>query len=111
MSESGNGNEAFRWSSAGGMVGLGSLGGNGGGQSLAVTPDGSVIVGTAETSVDWWPFYWTQAGGMQHISNISEMVGGRAEAVSDDGEWIVGFAATPTIQHAFRSRIGGNTHR
>jgi probable HAF family extracellular repeat protein len=91
--------EAFRWTQAGGMVGLGDLPG-GGFHSFAnaVSGDGSVIVGastsTASGISDFEAFRWTQATGMV---GLGDLPGGNfastATAVSADGSIIVGSSA------------------
>jgi probable HAF family extracellular repeat protein len=62
-SESGSGTEAFRWTQAEGMVGLG---GGGGSIAYGVSADGSVIVGTCRSTKtsDDEAFRWTQAEGI-----------------------------------------------
>jgi probable HAF family extracellular repeat protein len=91
--------EAFRWTQAAGMVGLGDLPG-GGFHSFAnaVSGDGSVIVGastsTASGISDFEAFRWTQATGMV---GLGDLPGGNfastAAAVSADGSIIVGSSA------------------
>ena len=95
---------AFRWTQAGGMVDLGTLGGsvsNGNG----VSSDGSVVVGASLTSADtyWQAFRWTQAGGMQDLGTLGGNYSG-AKAVSADGSVVVGWATTSgdNFTNAFR---------
>src|SRR5205807_684489 len=61
--------EAFRWTQAGGMVGLGLLPGGHGSAALGVNADGTVVVGAGSANVGPFPpknnveaFRW--AGGM-----------------------------------------------
>jgi len=103
--------EAFRWTEAGGMVGLGDLPGGGFRSSASATSaDGSVIVGMSETDVvvippmgDWRhvssPFIWTEQAGMRSVLQIVEddlgldttgMTFGMVTDVSADGTIIVG---------------------
>ena len=51
ISDSASGFEAFRWTKAGGMVGLGFLPGDVESDAFGVSADGSVIVGAAITQV------------------------------------------------------------
>jgi probable HAF family extracellular repeat protein len=91
--------EAFRWTQATGMVGLGDLPG-GGFHSFAhaVSADGSVVVGastsTASGISDFEAFRWTPATGMV---GLGDLPGGNfastATAVSADGSVIVGSSA------------------
>jgi probable HAF family extracellular repeat protein len=91
--------EAFRWTQATGMMGLGDLPG-GGFHSFAnaISGDGSVIVGastsTASGISDFEAFRWTQATGMV---GLGDLPGGNfasfATAVSADGSVIVGSSA------------------
>jgi probable HAF family extracellular repeat protein len=88
------GQEAFRWTAATGMVGLGRLG-----QSYSVangvSADGSIIVGKTgrpQPGNDYEAFRWTVATGMV---GLGDLPGGAfnsgANAVSADGSTIVGF--------------------
>ena len=91
--------EAFRWTQAGGMVGLGDLaGGFYYSVASAISDDGNVIVGTSNSSNGYEAFKWTQAGGMV---GLGDLAGGsfssRANAVNTDGTVIVG-AGTHTTQ-------------
>src|SRR5215467_5142666 len=56
--------EAFRWTAAGGLVGLGVLPGGEGGLSsaLVVSADGSLVVGVSDSSAGRQAFRWTEAG-------------------------------------------------
>src|SRR5262249_5952685 len=92
--------EAFRWTAATGMVGLGDLQGRAGlsVSSLAqgVSADGSVVVGfgrlrrgVGEFVYDFEPFRWTQAGGMVSLGSLMGQ-DGEARGVSADGKVIVG---------------------
>jgi probable HAF family extracellular repeat protein len=63
--------EAFRWTSATGMVGLSDLPG-GSFQSVArhVSSDGSVIVGYSESASGQTAFRWTSSGGMVSLGDL-----------------------------------------
>jgi len=97
-SESRFGLEAFRWTQAGGMVGLGYLS-NLYPQSHAygVSADGSVVVGVSKVSIGtgtagFEAFRWTQAGGMLGLGNFQQTnFESRAFGVSDDGSVVAGY--------------------
>jgi probable HAF family extracellular repeat protein len=74
--------EAFHWTQADGMIGLGGYGSSYS-EAYGVSADGSVIVGSFGSE----PFRWTQSDGM-----ISLGSGGSAYGVSADGSIIVGAA-------------------
>ena len=91
-----NGN-AFRWTAAGGMQDLGTLGGYGS-AAYDVSDNGSVIVGdSAIASGAGRAFRWTAAGGMKSLSTTySGSIGSGsyliyANAVSGDGLHVVGY--------------------
>ncbi len=91
--------EAFRWTHAGGMVGLGDPLGGTGSQAIDVSADGSVVVGQASGLA----FRWTQEGGMVSLGFLRGTgSGGAAFGVSANGSIVVGFAGTPSGVEAFR---------
>ncbi len=90
-----SGGEAFRWTAAGGMVGLGAFPGGGfqihidGEDFLSsangISADGSTIVGNSTTATGGDAFRWTASGGMiGGLGNIG------ARGVSADGSVVVG---------------------
>jgi len=96
--------QAFRWSPATGMVGLGFL--PGGSQFLstarAMSADGSVIVGWAtDASFANRPFRWTQATGMVDITG--GQFTGTARGVSADGNFIVGSDAAASRGYIYHT--------
>jgi probable HAF family extracellular repeat protein len=101
-----DGQEAFRWTSTGGMVGLGDLPG-GGFQSFGfgVSADGAVVVGNSSStnSVLDEAFRWTSTGGMV---GLGDLPGGdfqsRANDVSADGTVVVGQSDSASGPEAFR---------
>src|SRR5262249_38158112 len=58
------GQEAFRWTSGGGMVGLGFLPGHTQSGANRVSADGSTVVGASRASSVEEAFRWTSGGGM-----------------------------------------------
>jgi probable HAF family extracellular repeat protein len=101
--------EAFRWTSGGGMVGLGDLPGSGF-QSLAtgVSADGSVVVGQGLGASGFEAFRWTSGGGM---SGLGDLPGGGffslATGVSADGSVVVGYGDGASGNEAFRWTSSG----
>lgn len=98
---SGNGNEAFRWTAAGGMTGLGHLAsGTPTSQANAVSGNGSVVVGYGSAGEG---FRHTAAGGM---TGLGVLPGGStnsiAHDVSDSGLVIVGRSGSALGDQAFR---------
>jgi probable HAF family extracellular repeat protein len=100
--------EAFRWTEADGMVGLGLL--PGGDQVLSpfsaafgVSSDGSVVVGRSSSADGHQAFRWTEADGM---AGLGDLPGGDfssgAEAVSPDGSIVVGFGTSASGTEAVR---------
>ncbi len=80
---------AFRWTPAGGMQNLGTLGGISS-EAFDISADGSVVVGYAVDSTDRVrAFRWTPSTGMQDIGTLGGG-GASAHGVSWDGLTIVG---------------------
>jgi len=118
QSASTDGFQAFRWTEAGGMVGLGFLSPAApDSDAWGISADGSIIVGESGGNK---AFKWTQSDGMTSLG------AGRAVGASNDGSKIVGFgdvtnghAVTPdgavwvgasnfgSGQEAFRATSGG----
>jgi probable HAF family extracellular repeat protein len=99
---------AFRWTAAGGMQDLGTLGSVFGSEATAVSADGSVVVGWAENAA-WQKraFRWTAARGMEdlNLTYAHLLTDGSvlysANAISPDGRYIAGWgynAATRRIE-------------
>ena len=88
--------EAYRWTAAAGMVGIGDLAG-GANKSVArsVSADGSVVVGHSTSANGAEAFRWTAATGM---IGLGDLPGGdfvsEALSVSADGSVIVGRSET-----------------
>jgi len=99
--------EAFRWTQQGGMVGLG-LGQdpNGGTFAMAVSANGSIVVGQAITNSPSWPdkttfkeaFRWTSSEGMVglgHLTKAGPAVNiSEADVMTPDGSLVIGFSTS-----------------
>ena len=95
--------EAFRWTAATGMVGLGWLpGGNKASQAEDISADGSVIVGASTSAAGSQAFRWTAADGMTGLGLPSGAAFGRAAGVSADNSTIIGFNSFSNLNRAFR---------
>jgi probable HAF family extracellular repeat protein len=93
------GEQAFRYTSAGGLVPMGFLGSinNNGVSHLSeardVSGNGSVIVGFSSSAVGQSAFRWTAATGMTDLGRLSGDTSNYvASAVSTDGNVIVGYS-------------------
>lgn len=104
ISDSSSGTQAFRWTSGGGLQGLGYLPG---GQSYSwgsqITPDGSVIVGNAlAANGAKEAFRWTQANGMVGLGNLPSVgTASSASAITPDTSIIVGGAWSAAGEQPF----------
>jgi probable HAF family extracellular repeat protein len=84
--------QAFRWTSAGGFIGLGDLSTPlVSSQAIGVSPDGSIVVGQGTSASGKEAFRWTQNTGMEPLGDLP---GGSfksfARAVTNDGSVIIG---------------------
>jgi probable HAF family extracellular repeat protein len=99
--------EAFRWTRATGMVGLGILPGGGGGNgsgAYGVSADGSVVVGGSSSAAGNQAFRWTAASGMVGLGDLpGGGFSGTAWNVSANGLVVVGGSNSATANsEAFR---------
>jgi len=103
LSRSSLGTEAFRWTSPGGMVGLGGLLGGRSGRlyagARAISANGSAVVGydgsKSKRTFCWEAFRWTTAGGMQGLGDLrGGKIYSRAYDVSSDGQVVVGASSS-----------------
>jgi uncharacterized membrane protein len=101
--------EAFRWTEADGLVGLGFFPHqpDTSSQAHATNVDGTIIVGVAGRPdallEEGAPFGWTEATGMLLIPNLGGSdTGGIAQSITPDGNIIVGWVGSPTGYQAFR---------
>ncbi|MEK6801410.1 MAG: putative Ig domain-containing protein [Nitrospirota bacterium] len=86
------GEEAFRWTSAAGIVGLGDLPGSIV-SSFAndVSADGAVVVGSSQSAAGQEAFRWTASEGMVGLGDFATgSFSSQATAVSADGSVVVG---------------------
>jgi probable HAF family extracellular repeat protein len=96
--------EAFRWTSGGGMVGLGHLAGGDKSFAIDASADGSVIVGYSENELERQAFRWTSSEGMVALKDylIANGTAGltgwtliEAHGISANGRTMVGFGRNP----------------
>ncbi len=99
--------QAFRWTAAaGGLADLGFLPGfNSGSSSLAVSGDGSIVVGyCVSQSAHQEAFIWDAAHGMRSLQSVAQADYGlnltgwtlsAADAISSAGQTIVGYGTDP----------------
>ncbi|MHC4676046.1 MAG: PKD domain-containing protein, partial [Planctomycetota bacterium] len=100
-----SGQEAFRWTEATGVIGLGDLVG---GRFLShaddITDDGSVIVGFSETALGLEAVIWDSENNIRNLKEVLENEYGLnltgwtlswATGISDDGLTIVGYGINP----------------
>lgn len=96
--------EAFRWTSGGGMVGLGDLpGGPFESQARAASANGSVVVGRSRVANGFFEaFRWVAGGGMIGLGDLpGGSVHSDAQAVGADGTVVVGVSHSGNFE-AFR---------
>ena len=97
--------EAFRWTRATGMVGLGYLPGGFSSYANGVSADGAVVVGGGNSATGpKTAFVWTKDKGMQPVADILAANGVKnvagwtleeATGVSADGKTVIGVAQSP----------------
>lgn len=92
---------AFRWTTEGGMQDLGVLETGYSSSANAVSSDGSVVVGLANTSDYYRAFRWTQSGTMESLGTLAGGNFSKANALSKDGSIIVGESATDDQNRGF----------
>ena len=101
----GRSNEAYRWTSDSGMVGLGDFaGGNLASSGSGVSADGSVVVGNGAPSNNKnMAFRWTAGTGLVRLGFLSQGdYFSSASDVSGDGNVVVGTSQWEFGQQAFR---------
>ena len=95
--------EAFRWTAAGGAVGLGDLpGGTFESYANDVSADGDVIVGQGQSNSGYEAMRWSEAGGMVGLGDLpGGITHSAAFGVSRDGSVVVGEANSASGHEAF----------
>jgi probable HAF family extracellular repeat protein len=96
--------EAFRWTQATGMEGIGDLEGEEFySLGLDVSADGSVVVGGSDSTLGFQAYRWTQATGIEGLGDL-EGGGFRSVAfgISADGLVVVGESNSTPGNQAFR---------
>jgi len=99
------GYQAFRWTEADGMVGLGYLPGGTWSNAAGVSADGTVVVGKSRSDIGNRAFRWTEAGGMVdlgYLPGAPSLAESGAMAVSADGAVVVGWSDSDIGPQAFR---------
>jgi len=94
------------WTEAGGMVGLGELpGGAFDSSAMAISADGSIVVGESSVDSGGGAFIWDAENGMRQLDQVLtddfglDLTGWtliRAKGISDDGFTIVGQGLNPS---------------
>jgi probable HAF family extracellular repeat protein len=110
---SANGGEAYRWTSAGSTQPIGDLpGGSYFSTSHGISGDGSVVVGHSISGTFREAYRWTFAGGMVGLGDLVGVGDPESFAfdVSEDGSVVVGWAASTlglAGEEAYRWTSGG----
>jgi probable HAF family extracellular repeat protein len=89
--------EPFRWTSIGGMVGLGSRHSALDSTAVKISADGSTVVGVSGAEI----FYWTSIEGMKSIGAIPGCVNSFPYGISANGSVIVGSTSCAGFRTAF----------
>ncbi len=99
-----SGTEAFRWTSSGGMGGLGDLsGGSFFSTALNVSDDGKVVVGRGASALGQEAFRWSSETGMVGLGDLpGGFFASEAQGVNADGSVIVGDSFSANGKEAFR---------
>jgi probable HAF family extracellular repeat protein len=89
----------FRWTAQTGLVYPGNLGGDSsGGAARAVSPDGSVMVGTVDSDTGFYrAFRWTAETGMVGLNDFTGQQTATALGVSSNGSIVVGYASVGSL--------------
>jgi len=96
-----SGNEAFRWTQATGMVGLGIRAS----EAYGVSADGSVVVGSS-TGLFTEAFAWTQETGMVGLGFLEGVFTSQALGISADGSVAVGTSGNEAVRWTQTGIVG-----
>jgi probable HAF family extracellular repeat protein len=97
------GDRAFRWTSASGMVVLGVLTGGTVSRGTGISGDGQWVAGWSGTSSGPRAFRWSAGGGMQNLGLLEGGTNSLGHAISGDGGTVVGSGlVTGSGDRAFR---------
>jgi probable HAF family extracellular repeat protein len=96
---------AFRWTEADGWEQLGFLPGNDHpvSNAVAISDDGSTIVGIANTATTTAGFVWTEESGMRNLGTLPGGGAVHVSAVSGDGSVIVGRVGDANTSEEWRA--------
>jgi probable HAF family extracellular repeat protein len=98
--------QAFRWTAGSGMVGLGYLPGGTNDLPVAVSSNGSVIIGTSYSASGSQAFRWTAGSGMVGLGYLPGGTNSSASCLSADGSVIVGTSYSASGSQTFRWTAG-----
>jgi probable HAF family extracellular repeat protein len=104
-----NGDAAFRWTEADGLVSLGDLpGGDVVSRATFTSADGAVVVGESQSARGLEAFRWTEEDGLVGLGVLpgANFFFSRALSVSADGSVVVGESQSPEGFQAFRWEDG-----
>jgi probable HAF family extracellular repeat protein len=112
-SQSGAGEEAFRWTAAKGMIGLGDFrGGPFSSRAYDASADGSVVVGVGTSASGREAFRWTAATGMVGLGDLpGGDFGSMATDISADGSVVVGVGMSGANVEPFLWDASGGMRR
>ena len=104
-----SGTEAYIWSQATGMVGLGDLpGGFFHSSTHGLSRDGLTAHGESYSADGWEAFVWTESGGMVGIGDLpGGDFGSYGHGISDDGSTSVGHSDSDQGAEAYRWTAAG----
>jgi probable HAF family extracellular repeat protein len=100
------GPEAFIWTAATGMVGLGNLDSwdNPYSEAVGISSDGSTVIGKSNHSGRTQAFIWTNQTGMLGLGTLDETYSGRYSEplkASADGTTVIGYSQTSSGRRPF----------
>jgi uncharacterized membrane protein len=90
--------EAFRWSEAGGVAGLGDLdGGSFESYGKAISADGQVVAGIGASSNGYEAFRWSADTRLERLAGLPGATEGGALAISADGTTVAGHSGGQAV--------------